>query len=110
MGNRLGNNPLFDAAETFNAETEREYLDADLPKRGRKRNESIIRENGSQKGLTDGWTRATFIIEVEQLNLLKDYAYTQRLKMKEVMQMVIERFIEQEIDPLKDSGKLLKHK
>lgn len=49
---------------------------------------------GSEKGLTKEWTRATFIVETETLETLKDYAYTERLTMKEVVQMALDQFID----------------
>ena len=49
---------------------------------------------GSQKGLAEGWTRATFIVETETLETLKNYAYTERLTMKKVVQMALDQFID----------------
>lgn len=103
MANRLGNNPLLSA--NFDVDAEREHLGVDATKIGRKRKESLIREKGSQQGLTEEWTRATFIIKVETLEILKDYAYTERLKMKEVVQKALDQFIEGI-----DTENLLKHR
>lgn len=95
MANRLGDNPLFSQEpEEFNAEAERERLNVDAAKIGRPRNENLIRTKGPQKGLAEGWTRATFIVETETLETLKDYAYTERLTMKEVVQMALDQFID----------------
>ena len=107
---RLGNNPLLNTEPTFDVEAERQRLGVDAAKIGRKRNENIIRDKGTQQGLTEDWTRATFIIEVEKLELIKDYAYTERLKLKEVMQMAFDQFIEQNIKPMQENGTLLKHR
>ena len=52
------------------------------------------RKKGPQKGLAEGWTRATFIVETETLETLKNYAYTERLTMKEVVQMALDQFID----------------
>ena len=63
---RLGNNPLLNTEPTFDVEAERQRLGVDAAKIGRKRNENIIRDKGTQQGLTEEWTRATFIIEGEK--------------------------------------------
>ena len=41
--------------------------------------------NSSQKGLTDGWTRATFILKKNHLEKLKALAYWERKTIKEVL-------------------------
>lgn len=105
MANRLGNNPLLNTTPDFDVEAEREQLGVDAAKLGRKRKEDLVREKGSQQGLTEEWTRATFIIKVETLETLKDYAYTERLKMKEVIQEALDQFIEGI-----DTNSLLKHR
>lgn len=105
MASRLGNNPLLSTETAFDVDAEREHLGVDAAKIGRKRKEDLIREKGSQQGLTEEWTRATFIIKVETLEILKDYAYTERLKMKEVIQEALDQFIEGI-----DTDSLLKHR
>lgn len=39
----------------------------------------------SEKGLRDGWTRATFILRNDYLEKIKALAYWQRKKVKEVI-------------------------
>jgi hypothetical protein len=39
----------------------------------------------SQRGLKDGWTRATFILKMEYLNRIKELAYWERKKVKEIV-------------------------
>jgi hypothetical protein len=39
----------------------------------------------SQKGLKDGWTRATFILRKDYLERIKAFAYWKRKNIKEVM-------------------------
>jgi hypothetical protein len=39
----------------------------------------------SQKGLRDGWTRATFILRRDYLEKIKAFAYWKRKNIKEVM-------------------------
>jgi hypothetical protein len=41
--------------------------------------------NSLEKGLQDGWTRATFILRKEYLKKLKAVSYWDRKKMKEVI-------------------------
>jgi hypothetical protein len=41
--------------------------------------------NTSEKGLQDGWTRATFILRRDYLERLKSSAYWERKKIKEVI-------------------------
>jgi hypothetical protein len=46
-----------------------------------------------EKGLPAGWTRASFIIRKDTLERLKDYAYTERILIKEVITEAIEAHI-----------------
>lgn len=94
MARKLGNNPLLNMDPSFDIEAEKKHLKVDAAKVGRKRNENLVREKGAQQGLTEEWTRATFIIKVETLEILKDYAYTERLKLKEVIEMAFDKFID----------------
>jgi hypothetical protein len=43
----------------------------------------------SQKGLRDGWTRATFILRRDYLEKIKAFAYWKRKNIKEVMDEVL---------------------
>lgn len=100
MAKKLGiNNPLFE-----NVEENKE------PKKvGRKRNEALVRDNAVQNGLTEDLTRATFILKVDNLNKLKDYAYTKRITIKDAINEAIESFInDYEADPKNE--RLLEHK
>ena len=45
----------------------------------------MVRVHSSQRGLQDGWTRATFIIKKNHLEKLKALAYLERKTIKEVM-------------------------
>lgn len=112
MANRLGNNPLFDTSETpeFDAEKERKALGIEVPqegtkKRGRPKKDGLVRNNAAQEGLPEDWTRATFIVQTDKLELLKDYAYTERIILKEALDQALDRFFEDV-----DQDKLLPHK
>ncbi len=50
-------------------------------------------EKSSQEGLQDNYTRATFIVREDLLKKLKDYAYTERETLKDVMNAMLEDFL-----------------
>lgn len=105
---RLGNNQLFNS-EAFDAEKERAALgiepqNAESGKRkGRPRKDGLVRDGSVQDGLTEEWTRATFIVRRDLLDKLKDYAYTERVTLKEALENALDNF-------LKDKDNLLPHK
>ena len=45
----------------------------------------IINANSLEKGLQEGWTRATFVLRKDYLSKLKAVSYWERKKMKEVI-------------------------
>lgn len=96
--NFLENNPLFSEAEEQQTETRG---------KGRPRKDDIVRDNAAQEGLTADYTRATFILRVETLNALKDYAYTNRITIKEALEAAVGKFIEEYKE---NGGELLNHK
>lgn len=111
MPKRLQNNPLLMNSNTpsvqdatFDLEKERAALGIEPTeeRRGRSRNEKLIR-GGVQDGLPEEWTRASFIIRVETLERLKDMAYTDRIKIKDALDMILNDYLEKRTD-------LLKHK
>ena len=48
----------------------------------------------SQKGLKDGWTRATFIMRKDHLEKLKSFSYWQRRKIKDVIDEALSSYLE----------------
>ena len=70
----------------------------ETPKMGRPRNERIVRDNPVQEGLTADYTRATFIVEVELLDKLKDHAYTERLSLKDLINTILKDYIDKNVD------------
>jgi len=48
----------------------------------------------SQKGLKDGWTRATFILRKDHLEKLKSFSYWQRRKIKDVIDEALSSYLE----------------
>ena len=51
-------------------------------------------EKSSQEGLREGYTRATFIVREDLLKKLKDYAYTEREKIKDVVNKMLAEFLD----------------
>lgn len=107
---KLGENPLFkqeqeekkpeqeEQEKVFTPEQEAEILKQDK-KKGRPKNENLVRY-GSQAGLPKESTRATFIIDTDVLEDVKNYAYTERLKLKDV----INDFLKKGIEAYKEAG------
>ena len=60
------------------------------PRRKRRR---VITKT-SQRGLPEGWERATFIIQEEQLEKIKALAYWERKKIKDVIAEAISAYLE----------------
>ena len=80
------NNPLM---ESYEESTTR---------KSRRRNPDLIRNedggNASQEGLTADYTRFSVICKVKNVKMLKDYAYTKRITVKQAMDEVIEKFFD----------------
>lgn len=92
----LENNPL------FTPEQEEEIKRQEAPNRGRPKKDNIIRE-GSQAGLTEDFTRATFIVNVDLLEEVKNYAYTERLSMKDA----VNKLLSDSLEAYKKDGRTL---
>jgi len=104
---RLQNNPLFSEPQqvqeaTFDVEKERAALGIETTERGRgkPRNDTLVR-GGVQDGLPAEWTRASFIMKVETLERLKDMAYTDRIKIKDALDMILTEYLDRRTDLLK---------
>lgn len=102
----------FQTPETpeFDAEKERKALGIEVPQEGTKKarqtqKDGLVRNNAAQEGLPEDWTRATFIVQTDKLELLRDYAYTVRITLKEALDQALDRFFEDV-----DQDKLLPHK
>lgn len=102
MAYKLENNPLFispeDTIDDMIAAQERGK------KRGRPKKDTVVRGNSVQEGLTEEYTRATFIMRVELVEKLKNYAYTERLSMKEAVNKIISEALEREEKRLEKQG------
>ena len=99
---------LEDEKQKFNAKREREELGivATETNQGRPKNKKIVRDNSVQAGLTADWTRATFIVRVSHLQKLKDFAYTERISIKEALDVALERFLQDRHDLLSHDKEL----
>ncbi len=105
-----------DDKQKFNAKRERAELGiiATETNQGRPKNKKIVRDNSVQAGLTADWTRATFIVRVSHLQKLKDFAYTERISIKEALDVALEKFLQDYDDLLphdkerRGSGEILR--
>jgi hypothetical protein len=61
----------------------------------------MVKANSLEKGLQDGWTRATFVLRKDYLNKLKAVSYWDRKKMKEVIDEALGAYLRgRKIKPL----------
>ena len=56
----------------------------------------MVKANSLEKGLQDGWTRATFVLRKDYLSKLKAVSYWDRKKMKEVIDEALGSLFERE--------------
>jgi hypothetical protein len=49
----------------------------------------------TQRGLQDGWTRATFILRKNHLEKIKELAYWERKTIKEVLDEMLESYLKE---------------
>ena len=61
--------------------------------KGKKGVLTMVKPNSLEKGLQDGWTRATFILRKDYLSKLKAVSYWDRKKMKEVIDEALEAYL-----------------
>lgn len=104
--NILQGNPLFDTVEEKPTAAPADQS-AETTKKGRPRNEELVRDNSAQAGLPEDYTRASFIMKVSALNDLKDYAYTKRMSIKDALTEILEGYFEQY---KAEGNELLQHK
>jgi len=66
----------------------------DTPKkRGRPKTSTRIITKGSQKGVQEGYTRATFIVREDILEKVKALAYWDRILIKDVIEEALENHL-----------------
>ena len=101
MAYNLENNPLFSQGLQDQDTTPAQIS----KKRGRPQKDNLVRGNSVQEGLPEEYTRATFIMRVDLVEKLKNYAYTERLSMKEAVNKLINEALEREEKRLNKQGK-----
>ena len=93
------NNPLFAQPEKTEAKAKKEKK-----QRGRPRNTELVRGSSVQEGLTADYTRATYLMRVDLVEKIKNYAYTERLDLKTAINRLVKIALDQEEKRLKKSG------
>lgn len=88
-----------DGSALFGSMSQEEVREAVIKKTGRPQNDKLVRETGAQKGLPVELTRQTLIVSVEQIETLKNYAYTERMKLKDVVSEAFKEYIENHVNP-----------
>ena len=76
-------------------------------RRGRPQKDTVVHGVSTQEGLTADYTRATFIVRLDLLEKLKNYAYTERLTMKEAINRILENFLDKEEKRLAKRGEAI---
>lgn len=76
-------------------------------RRGRPQKNNVVHGVSTQEGLTAEYTRATFIVRVDLVEKLKNYAYTERLTMKEAINRILESFLDKEEKRLAKRGEVI---
>lgn len=80
--------------KTSTQKKEEKVFSETKPKRGRPKTVHKEITKSSQEGTKEGETRATFIVGESKLEKLKALAYWERMQIKEVINDVIEKYIE----------------
>ena len=90
---KMGSDPL----AWINQEPEQEEKPTfEVPRSNMGRPRTIYREyeKTSQEGLQDNYTRATFIVREDLLKKLKDYAYTERETLKDIVNDMLQQYLD----------------
>lgn len=87
-----------DGSEIFGDMSKAEIRDAVTRRPGRPTNDNLVKEKGAQNGLPQEMTRQTMIVSVEQMNMIKNYAYTERRKLKDVIAEAFQEYIDNHVD------------
>ncbi len=63
----------------------------------------MVKPNSLERGLQDGWTRATFVLRKDYLNKLKAVSYWDRKKIKEVIDEALGTYLKgKKVKPMKE--------
>ena len=72
--------------------TQKPTTEPEETKRGRRKTSRREITKTSQEGTKEGETRATFIVREDLLEKVKDFAYWERLQIKEVVNTALEQY------------------
>lgn len=87
-----------DGSALFGDMSKAEIRDAVTRRPGRPTNDNLIKEKGAQNGLPQGMTRQTMIVNIEQMDIIKNYAYTERRKLKDVVFEAFQEYIDNHVN------------
>jgi len=63
----------------------------------------MVKPNSLERGLQDGWTRATFVLRKDYLSKLKAVSYWDRKKIKEVIDEALGDYLKgKKVKPMKE--------
>ena len=63
----------------------------------------MVKPSSLEKGLQDGWTRATFVLRKDYLSKLKAVSYWDRKKIKEVIDEALGDYLKgKKVKPMKE--------
>ena len=63
----------------------------------------MVKPNSLERGLQDGWTRATFVLRKDYLSKLKAVSYWDRKKIKEVIDEALGTYLKgKKVKPMKE--------
>lgn len=94
--NRLGSDPFENQLSWIQPTVEPEVNQREQKKPKKEDKVKRIKREltkSSQEGLPENWTRATFIVREDILDKLKDYAYTERQQIKDIVNDILEGFL-----------------
>lgn len=87
-----------DGTALFGDMSKAEIRDAVTRRPGRPTNENLVKEKGAQNGLPKDMTRQTMIVNIEQIDIIKNYAYTERRKLKDVIAEAFQEYIDNHVN------------
>lgn len=100
--NPLEQNPLFSAAPPESAEN---ALQGRSDAKVEKNTSKPVSPRKSQSGGSEDYQRATFIVRRDLLTRLKDYAYTERRELKEIINEILEAALDDIAEEYRKDGR-----
>lgn len=96
--------PLFQKPEQKEEPVKEAAVVQEKKVRGRPRNDDLVRGSSVQEGLTADFTRATYLMKVDLVEGVKNYAYTERIDIKTAINKLVGLALAQEEKRLKKEG------